>query len=176
MKDFTVTIDLSDVVKHGGVEAAVVAAVEGDSEVLLATPQAMGGQTFATSGPGPGWTITFGASDYARAAIAEDIANSGCEPGESWAFDPTDGRVATGVAGDDGELSHVVWGDESIVRVECPDIGEAAEHPGLVAEMAKAVVNTHGDKSDRKAWAALVGSARELAESLDGIDADDLVD
>lgn len=176
MKDFTVTIDLGDVVKHGGIEAAVIAAVDGDSEVLLATPQAMGGQTFATSGPGPGWTKRFDATDYARAAIAEDIANSGCEPGESWAFDPADGRVATGVADDDGVMSGIEWGDESVVRVECPDIGEAADHPAVVAEMAAAVIATHGDRSDRKAWAALVESARQLTDALDGIDVDDLTD
>jgi hypothetical protein len=68
------------------------------------------------------------------------------------------------------------WSDESVVRLECPDIADAVEHPDTVAMMVRAVIDTHDAMSDRASWAKLVRSIRDAAESLDGIDADDLDD
>ena len=103
-------ISIGEVNEHGSVAAAIAAVVsEKCGEVMLADSSAMGGQTFATSGPGPGWTKRFDVCDYARAAITEDVAHSGCKPSESSVIDPEDGRIGHGVDefDEDGE-----WGDD----------------------------------------------------------------
>lgn len=170
-----ITIDLSDVVRHGSVEAAITAVVdEKDGEILLATSRAMGGQTFATSGPGPGWSRQFSAADYAREAILTDVRMSGCDPSASSAIDPSDGRLAHGVDPDDGAEyeGEIAWEDDSCVHVEVPDVDEAIEHPSLVAEMAQSVIDHHGPESDRAEWRNLVSILRDAAEAMEDIDLD----
>ena len=129
----TIKIDLQDVRKAGSVVEAIVAECERES-IMLATSAAMGGQTFATSGPGSGWSKTFDASDYASAAIEDDVANSDCNPSESECVDPTDGRVASGVDPDSSEddfadLRDAEATDESwifTISTECPNKGKIA--------------------------------------------------
>lgn len=172
-----VTIDLDDVRTHGGV-AAAVAECAGD-EIRVADPRAMGGQTFATSGPGPGRTTEFGPDDYARACIRGERCDSGADPSECMAIDPSDGRLATGEDSydEDGDWDGgLEWSDDSVVRVERPSADDAVERPALVAEMARSVVDYHGPCSDRAAWRRLIEQIREAAEALEDIDADDLGD
>lgn len=70
----------------------------------------------------------------------------------------------------------MVWTDESVVELVCPDIDEAMEHPVEVAEMARAVINTHSPMSDRAEWKKLVEAIQEAGEALSSIDADNLAD
>jgi len=172
----TIKIDLDDVRAAGSVTEAVRAAVRDRGNTLLADSSALGGQTFATSGPGSGWTRTFDAGDYASAAIGQDVAASGGNPSDSEAIDPEDGRVARGVApeADEDWDGSVEWSDESIVEVVCPEVEDALEYPETVAKIAEAVIDYHGDRSSRKAWAALIRLIRTAAERLESINLDKL--
>ena len=188
-----VTIDLSDVRKAGSVEKAILAwAAESDT-----TSAGVVGSSFSTSGPGSGWSVGHNALDYARRAFEGgamyylDEADGRlaaavpvtCDDEEAAAED----RVYTGPDGTeygddevtyDGSGGYVLldpeWTDESVVRLECPDVEDAIEHTAAAAEMARAVIDTHGSCSDRAAWKKLIESIRAAAEELDGVDADDL--
>jgi hypothetical protein len=171
----TIRINIDDVVKHGGVVAAIEARCP--EEITLATPEAMGGQTFQTSGPGPGWSRNLTAADYATRAIEEDIANSGCDPSESSALDPTDGRLAHGVDPDDEDeewSGEIEWEDESCVRVACPSVEDALDYPAEAAKMLQSVIDYHSAESDTGEWRKLVETIRKAAEEFEDIDLDDL--
>jgi len=167
VRHITISIDIYDVIRAGSVRQAVEAACPDD--VMLATPAALGGQTFVTSGPGSGWTRVFDAGDYAVAAITEDAARSGASPTECMALDPDDGRIATGA-----EDGGVKWSDDSVVRIEVPSEDDALTYPTLVAEMVASVIADHGAKSDKAEWKRLVQTLREAADALEGIDTDEL--
>ena len=167
-----ITLDITDVRKAGGVEAAIVAwASESDT-----TSSGTVGPAFSTSGPGSGWSMTHGADDFAIRAF---------EGGALYYIDQTDGRligVDPAEEGDDGAEQDIggcwytvgEWSDGSEVRLEVPDIEDAIAHPATFAEMARAVAETHGDKSDRKAWAELVRAVQDAADELDGIEPEDI--
>lgn len=78
-----VSIDLSDVVKHGGVEQAILAwASESDD-----TSSGVIGSSFSCSGPGSGWQKNHDASDYAARALDAGY-------GAMYYLDEADGRLA----------------------------------------------------------------------------------
>lgn len=160
-----VSIDIHEVVKHGTVENAIEAwAKESDT-----TASGTIGPEFSTSGPGSGWSKTHGAADFAERAVSDGY-------GALAYIDSSDGRLATRPGwteeGTSGE-HEIVWSDDSVVEVECPNIEDAIEHPETVREMAQAVIDYHGAESDREAWAKLVKEIQEAAEELRNIDPED---
>lgn len=79
-----VSINLSDVVKHGGVEQAILAwASESDD-----TSSGVIGSSFSCSGPGIGWQKNHDASCYAERALDAGY-------GALYYLDETDGRLAS---------------------------------------------------------------------------------
>lgn len=155
----TVVINLSDVVAAGGVRQAIEAFCEQSDTVSCGVI----GQSFATSGPGPGWSKNFGANDFASRAF---------EGGALAYIDADDGRVKRDLGGcyyTEGE-----WSDESEVYVECPDIEDAMEHPEFAAEMAESVIDHHHALSDVSAWKGLIEQIQAAADAFEDIDADDL--
>lgn len=160
-----ISIDLDDVAKSGGVEQALHAYCETSDCVSSGVV----GPAFVTSGPGSGWTITHDASDYAERAMEE---------GALYYLDATDGRIAYAPTCET-ELyqgQRIEWTDGSMVRVKCPCIEDAMDHPAMVAEMAQAVIDAHGPLSDRQEWAALVRQIQAAGEAVSDIDADDLLE
>lgn len=152
-----ISIDLDDVRWAGGVEQALHAYCEASDQV----GSGVVGPAFSTSGPGPGWSRNHDASDFAARAMEEGVP---------YYLDTDDGRIA--FAPNRGQ--DIEWTDESMIRLECPDIDDAMEYPAMVAEMAQAVIDTHGTLSDRKAWAELVRQIQVAGEAVSDIDADDL--
>lgn len=169
-----IKINLYKVKQAGSVEQAIVQNCPDD--ILVADSSAMGGQTFATSGPGPGWTCEFDASDYAKECIESDIANGGGAPSESSAINPETGRLAHGVdpAGDEEWDGEIDWEEDSCVCIECPSIEDAIDDPKTTATMAQAVIDHHSAESDTEEWAQLIRRIRAAAEALEDIDLDDL--
>lgn len=152
-------ITLRDVRRAGSVSAAIEAECESSDSVAAATPAALSGQTFATSGPGPGWSRQFDANDYAARALADGAVS---------AIDPDDGREATLA---DGEVD---WSDESVIELVCPSIEDAVDDPATVAIMVQAVIDHHHAASDCGEWRRLIEAMRAAAAALDDIDLDDL--
>lgn len=117
------------------------------------------GPSFATSGPGPGWSRQYGAADYAKRALADDF-------GAGSYIDSSDGREAT--LDDDGDAE---WSDESVVEIETPSLEDALENPDEFAILAKDAASYGADKEE---WEALVEKVenyptREAAlERIDG--------
>jgi hypothetical protein len=171
-----VRIDLDDVLEFGSIENAIAGVCANRyREILVADSSAMGGQTFATSGPGSGYTQQFDSGDYARAAIQQDVAESGCNPSESSVIDPSDGRIGHGVDNEDEEedwSGEIQWEDESSVCVDCPSIEDAVGKPDIVAEMASAAIGIHYDHSDLEEWEELVTAIRKAADEFSDIDFD----
>lgn len=173
-------LDLDDVRKAGGVSEALAAwCKESDT-----TTCGVVGQSFATSGPGNGWSKTFGRDDFASRAF---------EGGALYYLDTDDGKIKEALPVDGAEevdedddtiLTDIggcryregEWSDESEVELACPTIEDALEHPAIVAEMAQAVIDHHGPCSDRAAWKRLIESIRAAAEALEDVDADELAD
>jgi len=157
-------ISINDVVRSGSVEQAVIDEMPGD--ILIADESAMGGQTFVTSGPGPGWTKTLGATDYASAAIAAVMSDSGCMPSEVSVIDPTDGRIAHGVNPDAGEDwgGEVEWEDDSSVELVAPSVREVASHPDAFAKMWESRESYPQDGH----WAELVETIKAIARVISG--------
>jgi len=162
-KPKAIVIDLSDVQRHGSVDVALEAYCEASDT----TSCGVVGPSFATSGPGPGWSRNHDESDFAARAM---------EGGALYYLDIDDGRIAYCPTWEDDlyDGQEIVWTSESMVRIECPDIAEAMEHPAMVAEMAQAVIDTHGPLSDRAAWAKLIREMRAIGGAVSRIDADDL--
>jgi len=166
-----VTIDLDDVRKAGGVKQALTKWCEESDD----TSCGIIGMEFATSGPGPGWSKTFGADDFASRAF---------EGGAMHYLDIDDGKLKSALLAEEGDEDATAdmgggyftegdWTDESVVRIECPDVEDALEHPVLAAEMARAVIQRHGPESDVAEWKKLVEEIKSAADAFDKIDADD---
>lgn len=159
-----IRIDLDDVRTAGSVDGALHAHCASSSDTLSGEV----GPTFATSGPGSGWTKKYGASDFAARAMEE---------GAVYYLNADNGRVAYAPDWEDDEYAgeEIEWTEESMVRIECPRIEDAIEQPRLVAEMAKAVVEYHGANSDKEKWGDLVWRIKALANALSDheVDADD---
>jgi hypothetical protein len=149
-----IRITLGDVVESGSIEAAI------ESHCHESDRYATGvvGPSFATSGPGAGWSTQYGPADFARRAIEE---------GAEAYIDLDDGRVAT--LADDGTIE---WSEESVIEMVVPSIDEVAENPTEAAEMARGAFGLHACKSDRRAWAKLVESVRSMYESMEDIEVD----
>lgn len=154
----SIKIDLSDVVAAGSVESAILAFAENSDEYASGTI----GSSFSTSGPGAGWSKTHDSSDFAERALDDEY-------GALYYVDSEDGRVASKDA--DGDIT---WSDESEIELVCPEIEDAIESPKEAAEMAQAVIDTHGAESDKDDWRKLVKAIKEAAEAFDDIDEGDL--
>ena len=110
MKTTRVMLDMDDIRKHGSVAKAIEAACA-ESDHLSS---GVVGPSFATSGPGPGWSRDYGAEDYAGRALS-------AEHGASGYVDSSDGRLATLEVDEDEDSESVVWSAESVVELEAPD-------------------------------------------------------
>ena len=159
----TVTIDLDDVRAARGVPPALTAWCEASEETACGVI----GPSFATSGPGSGWSCQFNESDYAVRAM---------EGGAIYYLDIDDGRVASAPdwTKDTYAGQPIEWTSESAVCIRCPSIEDALEHPALVAEMVQAIIDHHHPESDCTAWRRLIESIRTAAAALEDIDLDDL--
>lgn len=169
-----IKLDINDVRKHGSVSAAILAYCTDDSDYASGTV----GPAFSTSGPGPGWSQTHGASDFARRALGE---------GAQGYIDASDGRMATLEEADEDDdeddcitdgsgdvtLYRIVWSDGSEVELICPSAEEATDEPKALAAMLSELP-THAPQSDLKAWRKLVTSLRETVELIVDFDLDDL--
>lgn len=157
-----ITIDLSDILAtgtekaSGTIRSALAEKCEESDSVACGTI----GMEFATSGPGPGWSTTFGVSDFAARALAEEY-------GATHYLDLDDGKVAT--MDEDGD---VVWSDESCVEIVVPDEDDVLAHPEVVGDMARAAIEEHAAESDVEAWKKLVLAVRAAADAFDGVDAE----
>lgn len=165
-------LDLDDVRKAGGVQAAIEEWCSASDD----TSTGVVGSSFATSGPGSGWSKQFGAAEFAVAAF---------KGGAVYYLDSSDGRLCTtepadeddeGVECDEGGSYYTVgdFTDHSEVELVCPSEEDALSYPDTVAEMAKAVIDHHNHYSDRKEWAKLIRLIQEAAKAVEDIDADEL--
>ena len=64
------------------------------------------------------------------------------------------------------------WSDVSVVALECPSISDAMDYPETVAFMAQAVIDHHGECSNRDAWKDLIVVMKEAAAFIEDIDED----
>lgn len=175
-----VTLDIDDVRRAGGVEAAIHAWCEQSDD----TSSGVVGSAFSTSGPGPGWSKNHTAGDFAARAMSEgalhyiDASNGTMASAEVVDDDEQDedGEYPDGTFGDGcGTMVRVGdWTDESVVRLECPSEDDAIAYPAVAAEMARAVIDHHGAESDKAEWLALIQRIRAAAEAFEDIDLDDL--
>lgn len=172
-----VVIDLDDVRAAGGVEQALLAWSENSDT----TTSGVVGSSFSTSGPGPGWTKNHDEDDYSRRAFAEcalyylDASDGRLREAESTDDEATDDNdVYADIGG--GTYRVGDWSDESVVRVDVPEIEDALAHPELVAAMAQSVIDYHGPESDRAEWKKLIESIRAAAEAVEDIDIGSLSD
>lgn len=168
-----IVIDLDDVRTAGSVESAIAAWCERSDDTACGVV----GPAFSTSGPGSGWSVNHSTDDFARRALAEGALHY---------IDAADGRMISADAVDEGDedgddvlrdiggCAYRVgdWSDESVVRLECPDIEDAVRHPAEFAAMARAVADTHGAESDTAEWRDLIARVRAAADALDGIEID----
>lgn len=75
--------------------------------------------------------------------------------------DSADGRaMQAGVVG---------WSTDSVVRLECPTIREAAAEPATAAQMAQAVLEHHSARSDVREWARLLSQIDEMTNEFRSI-------
>ena len=174
-----VTIDLDDVRSAGGVKQALAAWCEDSDD----TSCGIVGPSFSTSGPGSGWSVQHNENDYARRAFTEgalhylDVDDGKLMSVAEATEDERDkdGNLPDDVLTDIGGCVYRIgeWTDESVVRIECPEMDDAMAVPKLVAEMASAVIAHHHAASDCNAWRTLIAQIREAAEALENIDLDD---
>lgn len=75
------------------------------------------GPSFATSGPGSGWSQRFDVTDYAERALAGDF-------GAVYYVDSDDGTYAELDEDDD-----VVWSEESCLDIDIPTVEEIVKYP-----------------------------------------------
>lgn len=76
------------------------------------------GPSFATSGPGSGWSQQFDVTDYAERALADEY-------GAVYYVDSDDGTYAELDEDDD-----VVWSEESCLDIDIPTVEEIVKYPG----------------------------------------------
>lgn len=117
------------------------------------------GPSFATSGPGSGWSKQFDETDYAKRALADDF-------GAASYIDSADGREAT--LDSEGDVE---WSDESVVEIEMPSLEDALENPDEFAILAKDAASYGADAEEWEALAERVENypSREAAlERIDG--------
>jgi hypothetical protein len=167
-----ITINIDDVRLAGSVPAAIE--TECDASDTIAS--GIVGPSFSTSGPGAGWSKNHGPNDYAIRAMEEGAEHYiDIEDGLMRSVVPIDEAEARDEDGDimdDTYCSEGVyfrvgdWTEESVVRVECPDIDDALKYPEIAAQMARSVADHHYAESDRQAWKSLVAGIRKLSEAF----------
>ena len=96
-----------------------------------------------------------GVGEFAARALADDF-------GADYYVDCEDGRAAT--LDEDGD---VVWTEDSVVELLCPDVTEAIEYPEALRVMAEE--SAHDAETDCSAWRALAQSIRLAAEALENV-------
>ena len=170
-------INIHDIADHGdNVATAVAAAVRREGEIFVVDSGTMDGQTFATSGPGNGYSQTLGTCDYAIAGVRREMECTGCRPSEAIGIDPADGQIVRGK--DDfnaGEwIGEVEWEKTSRVDILVPDESESLNYPESLAKMAEAMVQYHHDRSDTDGWKSLISRIRKAAKAVADLDMDEL--
>ena len=158
-----ISIDLDDVRAAGGVEQALHEYCRESDQI----GSRVVGPTYSTSGPGSGWAYQHTADDFARRAMSA---------GALYYLEASDGRIAYAPTWEDDmyQGQDIEWTDGSMVRLECPDIEDAMQHPTLVAEMVRWVIAAHGRLSDRQEWTLLVRRIRAADDALADIREADL--
>lgn len=151
-------INLQDVKNSGSVRQAILDYCAESDKVASGEI----GPTFSCSGPGSGWQRNHDENDYAARALADDF-------GAASYVDCDDGREAT--LDDDGD---VVWSDQSVVELVCPDDEDALANPDELANMATALINYHAHASENKQWQSLLLRIRQAANKIEDIDLSDL--
>lgn len=151
-------INIQDVKHSGSVRQAILDYCTGSDSVSSGEV----GPTFSCSGPGSGWQRNYNVTDYAAAALSDDY-------GAVSYIDCDDGREAT--LDEDGD---VVWSDDSVVKLLVPSEDDAVRYPDALAEMACAVIWTHGSSSDRSGWKNLLLGIREAASKIEDLDLSEL--
>ena len=73
-----------------------------------------------------------------------------------------------------GSVSAAVIIAHNDVCLVCPSAHDAMTYPQQTAAMAQAVIDTHGECSDRAAWADLIDQMRAAGKAVENIDAADL--
>jgi hypothetical protein len=154
--DYHIEIDIDDVVKAGGIDEALTAWCEESDD----TSTGVIGPSFATSGPGAGWSEEYDAVDFARRAM---------EGGKLYYLDLEDGRLASSPewTEDVYQGQDIEWTDESVVRIECPSLEDAMEVPETAAAMLRAVRDTYYDCSDCGEWLALLLKIKAASEAFE---------
>lgn len=137
-------ISIHNVAEHGTI-TAVIEAIAKEHDTIAS---GIIGPSFATSGPGPGWSRQYDVSDYAKRALADDY-------GAGSYIDSEDGREAT--LDEDGEIE---WTEESVIELEIPSLDEALEYPEAYQEMAKGAAGPHACNVHESEWKDL---ARQVA-------------
>ena len=149
----TITINLTDVVRHGSIEKALSAWAD---EHNVAYGQI--GPKFSSC---PGSVIMHNANDYAQRAIAE---------GASQYLDIESGRMALRCGDDydpDDDDDHVFWTTDSVVRFEVPTAEEALAYPKELGMLAEAFLELHSPESDVTGWDKLKAAIRTAADAID---------
>ena len=155
----TIKINISDVVMSDNSVTSAIHAYAKESDAIAS---GVVGQSFATSGPGAGWSKQYDESDYAQRALGDSD-----DGGARYYLDADDGRVAELDASGD-----VVWSDESMICLVCPDTDDATEYPDALRAMA-AALSTHADHSPMSEWRALAKSLRAATDALECISTED---
>jgi hypothetical protein len=138
-------ITLKDIQEYGSISAAIEEFAKKSDYVASGVI----GPSFATSGPGSGWSRQFDETDYAERALKDEF-------GASSYIDSEDGREAT--LDENGDL---VWSEESVVDIEIPSFAEILENTDAWNEMNKSLA--HYDVKNKE--------LDILRKMVDGVDA-----
>ena len=138
-------ITLKDIEEYGSISAAIEEFAKKSDYIASGVI----GPSFATSGPGSGWSRQFDETDYAERALKDDF-------GASSYIDSQDGREAA--LDENGDL---VWSEESVVDIEIPSFAEILENTDAWNEMDKSLV--HYDVKNKE--------LDILRKMVDGVDA-----
>jgi len=168
-----IEITLQDVLAAGSVPAAIGRWCE-ESDTASS---GVIGPSFATSGPGSGWTMEYDEEEYSLRAFRQGAVHyvdsttgqmrSIREACEDDSEDDIIYDIGGGCGIDEG------WTDDSVVCLVVPDMEESMQHPEIVTMMAKAVIDHHGYYSDKRGWAELMEGLKHEGVVL-GIDGDQL--
>ena len=149
-------ISIKDIARHENSIAKVIEAKAQDSDTIAS---GIIGPSFATSGPGAGWSHQYDVHDYAERALDDDY-------GATRYIDSEDGREAT--LNDEGEVE---WSEESVIELLEPSVEDCMDYPKAWTEML-AKAETHGaDFSELEVRMAAPyeisdGNATEYASTL----------
>ena len=113
----SIKITFDDFVEH---DKSISAAIEAISEEHEEISSGVIGPSFATSGPGSGWSMKFDVNDFAERALSEGVLGY---------MDSSDGRVARreGDYEDDND-GDIEWSEESELEVVLPPLSACVLH------------------------------------------------